>query len=82
MSGFTPGTKSAFHFGACPPEQASLRTRRSVRSFPAPTAEVGSGLTALPTPEVWGARAVWLKQIDRLLALPGSDRATLLEVRS
>ncbi len=82
MSGFTPGTKSPFHFGATPPSPTLLSSRRAIGSFPAPTAEEGKGLPVLVQPRVASCKAAWLRQVDRLRKLPGADLDLLMQVRA
>ena len=70
MAGFVSSGTAPFHFGASRPS-----------SVPPPRLPPGLGLPLLAKPDLESARLVWLKQLDRLASLPGTDAALLASVR-
>lgn len=79
ISGFEQSGPSDFHFGGTP---GPVPTYETVPSFPPPSSAVGGGLPSIDVPSVEGSRAAWLRQLDRLQSLPGTDLDILAEVRA
>ena len=70
-----------FHFGGKVPSPEVISGRRAFPRFPEPTQDEGKGLAARDIPDVKGAKAQWITQLDHLARADGADSSLLEEVR-